>query len=73
MSDYGAAVSAETKKDAEAVKAKFLDGSMAIYRGQLKDNTGRIILPAGKNYTQQAIELEKMDWLAEGVIGSVKS
>ena len=69
-SDYGPAVSDAAKKDAEAAKAKFMDGSMIIFKGPLKDNTGKEILPEGKEYKQQDIELEKMSWLVEGVIGS---
>jgi simple sugar transport system substrate-binding protein len=69
-SDYGPAVSDDAKKDAEAAKAKFMDGSMIIFKGPLKDNAGKEILPDGKEYKQQDIELEKMGWLVEGVIGS---
>jgi basic membrane protein A and related proteins len=72
-SDYGPAVSDEAKKDAEAAKAKFMDGTMVIFKGPLKDNTGKEILPDGQEYKQQDIELEKMGWLVEGVIGSTKS
>lgn len=72
MSPYGVAVSAEAKKDADGVKEKFMAGNMTIYRAGLKDNTGKIVVP-GKDFTQTAIELEKMNWLAEGVIGRVAS
>lgn len=73
LSDYGAAVSAVAKKDADAAKAKFLDGSMVIYKGELKDNTGKVVIPAGKERKQQDGELEKMNWLAAGVVGNVQS
>ena len=72
LSDYGTAVSAAAKKDADAAKAKFLDGSMVIYKGEVKDNTGKVVIPAGKERTQQDAELEKMNWLAAGVIGNVQ-
>ncbi|MDV2998070.1 MAG: Purine-binding protein [Chroococcidiopsis sp. SAG 2025] len=72
MSPYGAVVSAEAKKDADAVKEKFMAGNMTIYRAGLKDNTGKVVVP-NKDFTQTAIELEKMNWLAEGVIGRVAS
>ena len=72
-SDYGPAVGDEAKKDADAAKAKFMDGSMVIFKGPLKDNTGKEILPAGKEYKQRDIELESMGWLVEGVVGSTKS
>lgn len=73
LSAYGSAVSAEAQRDADAVKAKFADGSMVIYKGGLKDNTGKEIIPAGKDLKQQDGELEKMNWLAEGVVGKVGS
>jgi basic membrane protein A len=69
-SDYGPAVSDDAKKDADAAKAKFMDGTMVIFKGPLKDNTGKEILSAGKEYKQRDIELERMNWLVEGVIGS---
>lgn len=73
LSDYGAAVSAAARKDADAARAKFLDGSMVIYKGEIKDNTGKVVIPAGKDYKQQDGELEKMNWLAAGVVGNVQS
>jgi basic membrane protein A and related proteins len=72
-SDYGPAVSDDTKHDADAAKAKFMEGSMVIFKGPLKDNTGKEILPDGKEYKQQDLELEKMSWLVDGVIGSTKN
>lgn len=73
VSDYGPAVGDTAKKDAEAAKAKLSDGSLVIYQGPLKDNKGKEVLPAGKQFDQTAIELESMDWLVEGVIGSTTS
>jgi basic membrane protein A and related proteins len=72
LSPYGAAVSELAKKDAEVAKAKLIEG-MAIYKGGLKDNSGKVVIPKGKDLQQQDVELEKMDWLVEGVIGTVKS
>ena len=63
----------EAKKDADAAKAKFMDGTMVIFKGPLKDNSGKEILSDGKEYKQQDMDLESMSWLVEGVIGSTKS
>ncbi len=71
LSPYGPAVSAEAKTDADAAKEQFLAKSVVIYNGELKDNKGAKILAAGNQYDQKNIELEKMDWLVEGVKGSV--
>ena len=72
-SPYGAVVSKAAREAADAVRAKFMDGSMIVYKGPVKDNTGKMVIPAGKEYGQTDIWLESMDWLVEGVIGSTKS
>ncbi|MEM9808463.1 MAG: BMP family ABC transporter substrate-binding protein [Cyanobacteria bacterium P01_D01_bin.56] len=71
LSPYGPAVTDEAKADAEAAKEKILKGELVIYEGELNDNSGKSILSAGEKYEQQNIELEKMDWLIEGVKGSI--
>ncbi|HBE16759.1 MAG TPA: BMP family ABC transporter substrate-binding protein [Cyanobacteria bacterium UBA11149] len=71
LSPYSTTVSDKAKKEAEAAKAKFLDGSMVIYKGAIKDNSGKVIIAADKEYKQQDPELEKMNWLVDGVIGKV--
>lgn len=71
-SPYGKAVSNQARKHADEVRAKFTSGSMIVYQGPLKDNSGRVVIPAGKAYAQTDIWLESMDWLVEGVIGSTK-
>ncbi len=73
LSPYGAAVSADARQSADAAKAEFMDGSMIVYRGEIKDNTGRVVIPAGKAIQQQDRELEKMNWLVSGVVGNVSS
>jgi simple sugar transport system substrate-binding protein len=69
VSPYGKAVSAAAKKKADAAKAKFMDGTMVIYKGPLKDNTGKVVIPAGVEEKQTDVALEKMDYLVEGVVG----
>ncbi|MEL7501577.1 MAG: BMP family ABC transporter substrate-binding protein [Cyanobacteria bacterium J06554_6] len=71
LSPYGEPVTDEAIADADAVKAQLLSGDLVIYDGELKDNSGGVILPAGEKYDQQNIELEKMDWLIDGVNGSI--
>jgi simple sugar transport system substrate-binding protein len=73
LSAYGPAVNEEAKKLADAAKAKFIDGSMVVYKGGLQDNTGKVIIPVGKDLKQQDSELEKMNWLVAGVVGKVGS
>ena len=73
LSPYGAAVSAEAQKASEAAKAKLLDGSLVIFKGELKDNKGNVVIPAGQQYALQDPKLETIDWLVEGVMGDARS
>lgn len=73
LSDYGPAVSDEAKQAAEAAKAKFMDGSMVVYKGEIKDNKGAVVIASGEELKQQDPKLEEMNYLVEGVIGSVGS
>jgi simple sugar transport system substrate-binding protein len=71
MSPYGPAVSADAKKKADAAKAQLMKGSLVIYKGPLKDNTGKEVIAAGVSRPQTDIELEKMNYLVEGVVGKI--
>ncbi len=69
LAPYGAAVSDATKKDAEATKEKLIAGTTEVYKGAIADNAGKVQIPAGKEYKVTDADLNKIDWLAEGVIG----
>ncbi|MGB8701854.1 MAG: BMP family ABC transporter substrate-binding protein [Thermosynechococcaceae cyanobacterium] len=71
LSDYGPAVAEVAKKSADEAKEKIKTGSLVIYKGEIKDNSGKVVVPDGKALGQRAIELESMNWLVEGVIGKV--
>jgi simple sugar transport system substrate-binding protein len=71
MSAYGPAVSAAAKTKADAIKADMLKGKFVIFKGGLKDNKGAVVIPAGTNLDQFNPELEKMNYLVEGVLGSL--
>jgi simple sugar transport system substrate-binding protein len=70
LSPYGTAVSEEAKKAVETARAKLLDGSLVIFKGELKDNKGKVVIPAGKQYSLQDPPLQGIDWLVEGVLGN---
>jgi simple sugar transport system substrate-binding protein len=72
MSPYGEAVSEEAKAKADEAKAALTKGDFVIFKGPIKDNTGKEVIPAGTERGQTDIELEKMDYLVEGVVGSTK-
>lgn len=70
-SAYGPAVGEAARKNADAVKAEIMKGKYAVIKGPLKDNKGKVVVPAGSAFPETAIELEAMDYLVEGVIGSL--
>ncbi len=71
LSPYGPAVSDAAKADADAALADIKAGKLTIYQGPLKTNDGKEILPAGKGLKIDDMQLETMDYLVEGVKGSV--
>ncbi|MEJ8815735.1 BMP family ABC transporter substrate-binding protein [Variovorax ureilyticus] len=71
MSPYGSMVTDAAKKNADDIKAKMLAGTFDIFQGPLKDNKGNVVIAAGKTLKQTDLELEKMNYLVEGVVGSV--
>ena len=68
-SAYGKAVSEGSRKQADGVKAKMVKGDYVIFKGPLKDNGGKVVIPAGTSLKQTDVELERMNYLVEGVIG----
>lgn len=59
------------RKPAETIRAALLDDKFDIFKGELKDNTGQVVIPAGKTYKQTDVALEGMNYLVDGVIGKV--
>lgn len=70
LSPYGPAVAEETKSLAEAAKASAMKGELIIFKGPIKDNTGKVVIEAGKSLVQTDPVLESMNYLVEGVVGS---
>ena len=71
MSPYGGMVTDAAKKDADGIRAKMVAGSFDIFKGPMKDNKGKEVIPAGKVFKQTDIALESMNYLVDGVIGSI--
>src|ERR1700761_8655383 len=70
VSPYGEAVSAEARKHADDIKAKLVAGDYVIFKGPIADNKGKTVIGAGTERGQKDAELEKMDYLVDGVIGA---
>src|SRR5207248_11635997 len=81
-SPYGKMVTEEAKKAADEAKAKLLEGDFIIFKGPVKGTAvvenketkewkeEPFSLPAGKGFKQDDPELEKMNYLVEGVIAA---
>jgi basic membrane protein A len=70
MSPLGPGVSQEAAKKFEATKTEMMAGTFSVFKGPMKDNKGKQIIDPGKSFAEDAIELESMDYLVEGVVGS---
>ncbi|HSM82828.1 MAG TPA: BMP family ABC transporter substrate-binding protein [Nodosilinea sp.] len=71
LSPYGPAVSATAQAAGDAALAAIKSGELVIYEGPLQTNTGDEVIAAGTALKTDDIELEKMDYFVEGVIGSI--
>jgi simple sugar transport system substrate-binding protein len=70
MSPLGPGVSAESRKVFEATHAQIMAGGFSVFKGPLKDNKGNTVVDSGKSFAEDAIELESMSYLVDGVVGS---
>jgi basic membrane protein A len=70
VSPYGDMVTEAARKQANDVKAKLTAGGYVIFKGPITDNKGKTAIAAGVERGQMDAELEKMDYLVEGVIGA---
>ena len=69
MSAYGPMVPDAAKKQADDIKAKMIEGKFDIFTAGIKDGKGTVVVP--KTLQQTDLELEKMNYLVEGVQGSL--
>jgi len=69
--DYGTAVSAAARKQAEAMKAKLVANEPSIFVGPMKDNKGNEVISAGTKLGQFDIWDKRMEFLVEGVQGTL--
>lgn len=62
-----------TPKAIDAAKAAIvaMRAETPIFVGPISDNSGRLVVPAGTTYGPYADELQRTDYLIEGVIGSI--
>ncbi len=71
MSPLGPAVTEASKAQFEATRDAILLGGFAVIKGPLKDNLGNVIAAEGQSFVETDVALESMNYLVEGVIGSI--
>jgi simple sugar transport system substrate-binding protein len=64
-------VTEAARKNADAIRARMMAGTFDIFAGELKDNTGKVVIAKGTTLKQTDVTLESMNYLVEGVIGKV--
>jgi simple sugar transport system substrate-binding protein len=69
-SPFGAGANPEAIAAATTAMAA-MNANDAIFVGPIRDNTGKIVVPAGTTLAPYDDALQRTDWLIEGVIGSV--
>jgi basic membrane protein A len=72
LSPFGPAVTPGVRNKVAQVQQQLLNGAQAIYQGPLRDNTGRVVVPAGKTISIEDPVLDRMNWLLEGIEGNVR-
>ena len=69
IAPFGPTVSQETQDRINAVKQDIIDGKFEPFSGEIKDQDGNIVNEEGHSMTID--EAESMDYLIEGVIGTI--
>jgi simple sugar transport system substrate-binding protein len=70
-SAYGKAVGDAARKNADSAKAQMMKGDFVIFKGPLKDNTGKTVIAGATAHKQTDVVLEQMNYLVDGVVGKV--
>jgi basic membrane protein A and related proteins len=69
ISSLGKVVPEAVKKEAKAIEQSIESGKVAVFQGAIKDKSGTVRIANGAKVS--AKELEEMNWLVDGVDGSV--
>ena len=71
LSNFGPAVTPEIRAKIADAQLELMAGKRQVYQGPLRDNRGRVVVPAGKTIGIVDPELDHMNWLLEGIDGEV--
>lgn len=67
-SSYGAAVGPEARAHADAARFQLANGNAHVFRGPILDTQGRAVVRKGAALVSGDPALDRMSWLAEGVV-----
>lgn len=70
LAPYASFMPDDVKQLIDSKKAEILDGTLNIFTGPIKDQTGTVKVPEGTTMTGD--EILNMDWFVQGVEGSTK-
>jgi basic membrane protein A len=70
LAPYGPKVTARTKAEIAAKLAAIKSGKFSVFQGPLYDQSGKLMVPAGKRL-KVLPDLYSMQWLARGMVGSI--
>lgn len=70
LGPYGPMVTEEVKALVAAKKQEINDGKFIVFNGPIKDNTGKVRVPAGSTMSDK--DMLSMDWLVQGVEATKK-
>jgi basic membrane protein A len=72
LGPINSAVPADVKAKVEAAVAGIKDGSIKVFKGPVKYNTGKVMVPAGQTLTGPGEIYPKQTGFVEGVVGKIK-
>lgn len=71
MGPFGVSATPDVRAAVDKAAAELTAGTRAVFSGPLKDNKGNVILAAGQTLPVTDPGLAKMNYLVEGVVGSL--
>jgi basic membrane protein A and related proteins len=71
LSELGAKVPPPVREKALAIKQQLATGKLTIFRGPVKNNRGKVFIPAGTDMPSKDARLDAMGDLVEGVVGQL--
>lgn len=73
IAGYGTAIHSDAKAAVDKAKQQLVSGELIIFKGELKDTKGTVVILAGEAYKSGDPRLNAIDWLVEGVEGDSMS